>query len=127
MSPTNAAIKVLIADDDALVAELVQTHLGGKGYEVLHAADGEAALRIAAADRPSLIVLDVVMPGLDGMEVLRRLNADESTREIPVIMLTARRFQEDVVAAAKLGARDYLAKPFTPEALLSRVERILGQ
>lgn len=118
--------KVLIADDDELVAELARTHLSGKGYEVLHAADGEATLKMAAADRPALIVLDVSMPGMDGMEVLRRMSADESLRGIPVIMLTARRYQEDVMVAIKLGARDYLAKPFTPEELLARVERVLN-
>lgn len=120
-----ATRKVLIADDDDLVAELAQTLLAAQGYEVIRAAEGEAALTMAATERPALIVLDVMMPGTDGMEVLRRLSEDESTRGIPVIMLTARRFQDDVIAAMKLGARDYLAKPFTPEQLLARVERIL--
>ena len=119
--------KVLIADDDEMVAELARMHLEAKGYEVLHAADGEATLRMAAAERPALILLDVTMPGLDGMEVLRRLSTDESLRGIPVIMLTARRYQEDVVAAVRLGARDYLAKPFTPEELLARLARVLAK
>lgn len=127
MNATSSGTKVLIAEDDALIAELVQTHLAEKGYEVLHASEGEAALRLATSERPAIIVLDVMMPGLDGMEVLRRLHADEATKAIPVIMLTARRYQDDVMAALKLGARDYLAKPFTPETLLARVERVLGK
>lgn len=124
MSATN---KVLIADDDELVVELARTHLSAKGYEVLHATDGEATLRLAAGERPGVIVLDVMMPGLDGMEVLRRLGSDENTRQIPVLMLTSRRSHDDVVAAVKLGARDYLGKPFTPEQLLARVERLFGK
>ena len=98
-----------------------------RGTRSAHAADGEAALRLAAAERPAIILLDVMMPGIDGIEVLRRLREDETTRAVPVIMLTARQYQDDVVTALTLGAGDYVVKPFTPEMLLARVERILGK
>ena len=119
--------KVLIADDDELVVELARAHLAPKGYEVVHAADGESTLRLAQSAQPALILLDVMMPGVDGMEVLRRLSMDDRSRQIPVIMLTSKRSQDDVMAALKLGARDYLGKPFTPETLIAKVERLLGK
>jgi len=121
VSPT-----ILIADDDPLLVKLVDYRLSARGYRVIAAADGESALARSAAERPDLIVVDAMMPSLDGFEVLRRLKKAAATRNIPVLMLTARKREHDIVAALSLGARDYLAKPFSPEELALRIGNILG-
>lgn len=118
--------KILIADDDPLLVKLVAYKLEAQGHRVLQAADGEAALALAREHAPDLIVLDGMMPSIDGFEVLRRLKESDATRDIPVIMLTARRLEKDVVAGLTLGARDYLVKPFIPEELIARLNGILG-
>lgn len=118
--------KILIADDDPLLVRLVAYKLEAQGHRVLQAADGEAALAMAGEHAPDLIVLDGMMPSIDGFEVLRRLKESAVTRDIPVIMLTARRLEKDVVAGLTLGARDYLVKPFIPEELIARLNGILG-
>ena len=118
--------KILIADDDPLLVRLVAYKLEAQGHRVLQAADGEAALALAGEHTPDLIVLDGMMPSIDGFEVLRRLKESAATRDIPVIMLTARRLEKDVVTGLTLGARDYLVKPFIPEELIARLNGILG-
>ena len=118
--------KILIADDDPLLVRLVAFKLEAQGHQVLQAADGEAALALASEHAPDLIVLDGMMPSIDGFEVLRRLKESDQTRDIPVIMLTARRLEKDVVSGLTLGARDYLVKPFIPEELIARLNGILG-
>jgi DNA-binding response OmpR family regulator len=118
---------ILIADDDELLAALVQFKLEAAGHRVVVAADGAAALAEASRQRPDLIVLDAMMPVLTGSEVLARLKADPATATVPVIMLTARRAQDDVVSALRAGAADYLTKPFIPEELIARVESALAQ
>jgi len=117
--------KILIADDDDLMLELLQFKLEPCDHSVLTAADGEMALKVAVAVRPDLIILDAMMPALDGFVVLQRLKATPETAEIPVIMLTARKHESDVVNGLRLGAREYLVKPFLPEELLTRIENIL--
>ena len=120
MSPT-----ILIADDDPLLVKLVDYRMSARGYRVIAAADGETALALSAEEHPDLIVLDAMMPSLDGFEVLRRLKKAPATRDIPVLMLTARKREHDIVAALSLGARDYLSKPFSPEELALRIGNIL--
>ena len=115
-----------MADDDPLLLKLVEHRLKARGFAVRCAEDGESALQIAGEDRPDLIVLDGMMPGVDGFEVLRRLRADANTSAIPVVMLTARKQESDIVSALALGARDYLVKPFMPEELVMRIRNLLG-
>jgi DNA-binding response OmpR family regulator len=117
---------ILIADDDELLAALVQFKLEAAGHRVIIAENGAAALDAVKSERPDLIVLDAMMPVLTGSEVLTILKADPESAMLPVIMLTARRNQEDVVAALRGGAADYLTKPFIPEELLVRVETALA-
>lgn len=117
--------KVLIADDDELFRMLIVHILQSRGLEVTEAVDGEDALEKIAADLPDLVVLDGMMPGLDGYEVLRRLKESETTRSIRVVLLTARKMENDVVKGLALGADEYLTKPFMPEELLARITRLL--
>jgi len=117
---------ILVCDDDALLVDLLDYRLTGRGFEVLIARDGAEALVIAAARTPDAIVLDTMMPVVDGHQVLRRLRADPATSTIPVIMLTARKLERDIVGALELGADDYLVKPFIPEELMSRLIRLMA-
>lgn len=116
---------VLIADDDALLRSLVEFKLKAKGYAVAQAADGDEALGLIARERPGLVVLDAMMPGPDGFEVLRRMKADPDLAGIPVVMLTARKLESDIVGALQAGASDYLVKPFIPDELAMRIARLL--
>jgi DNA-binding response OmpR family regulator len=120
------AMRILVADDDPLLVELIEFKLTSRGYDVLTASDGESALASCIAQHPDLLVLDAMMPVLDGYEVLRRLREDGRTRSIPVIMLTARRTESDVLSGLALGARDYLVKPFIPEELVARIGKVLA-
>ncbi|QES09553.1 DNA-binding response regulator [Streptomyces venezuelae] len=114
--------RILVVDDDPTVAEVVTGYLERAGCAVEHAADGPEALRRAAERWPDLIVLDLMLPGLDGLEVCRRLRA---TGPVPVIMLTARGDQEDRITGLEVGADDYVTKPFSPRELVLRVESVL--
>jgi len=118
---------VLAADDDTDVLELVTFRLERSGYTVLQAHDGEEAWALAREVKPDLAVLDVMMPKLDGFELTRRIRADEATRRIPIILLTARAQDPDVQEGFDAGADDYLRKPFSPQELRSRVQAILGR
>ena len=117
---------VLVCDDDELLVELLSYRLTGRGYRVIAASDGGTAVREAIEAQPDAIVLDMMMPVLDGQQVLRRLRGDAATASIPVVMLTARRQERDIVDALELGADDYLVKPFIPEELMSRLARLLA-
>ena len=117
---------ILVCDDDELLVDLLDYRLTGRGFEVLIARDGGQALAMAAERTPDAIVLDAMMPVLDGHQVLRRLRADAATSSIPVIMLTARKLERDIVGALELGANDYLVKPFIPEELMSRLTRLMA-
>ena len=119
--------KVLICDDDPLLLKLIEYRLASKGYEVVKAADGAEALTAVAKERPNLVVLDAMMPKADGFEVLARIKADPSLALTPVIMLTARKGEKDIVAALEKGADDYLVKPFIPEELVARLSRLLSR
>lgn len=113
---------ILVVDDDPTVAEVVTGYLERAGFSVDRAADGPEALRLAAAGRPALVVLDLMLPGMDGLEVCRRLRA---AGPVPVIMLTARGDEDDRILGLELGADDYVTKPFSPRELVLRVESVL--
>ncbi|MGW2055303.1 response regulator [Streptomyces sp. NPDC001840] len=113
---------ILVVDDDPTVAEVVTGYLERAGFSVDRAADGPEALRLAAASPPALVVLDLMLPGMDGLEVCRRLRADAP---VPVIMLTARGDEDDRILGLEVGADDYVTKPFSPRELVLRVESVL--
>jgi len=116
---------LLIADDDEDILELLGFRLERAGYEVVRARTGEEALRLALELEPSLAVLDVMMPGLDGYEVTRRIRSDERTSAMPIILLTARAQASDVSQGMAAGADDYVRKPFDARDLKERIERLL--
>jgi len=118
-------VKVLIAEDSATVRRLVAARLIADGYEVLEASDGEEAVKLAREGTPDLLVLDKVMPKLDGFEVIRALREDPRTSELPIVMLTERTNEEDVLGGLDLGIEDYMPKPFSPHELSARVRRAL--
>ncbi len=115
----------MIADDDDLLVQLLEHKLAQNGLDVVSVGDGEAALETARDIMPDLIVLDGMMPGVDGFEVLRQLKESERTKDIIIVMLTARRQESEVVSGLSLGADEYLVKPFMPEELLARIGRLL--
>lgn len=117
--------KILLAEEEPQIEEMVTFKLTNSGHEIIHARDGQEALVRAMAERPDLVVLDVTMPGLDGLEVLRRLKADRALHSIPVIMLTAKAREHDVLTGLSGSAIDYLVKPFSPKELAARVEAAL--
>ncbi|MGW7289673.1 response regulator transcription factor [Streptomyces sp. NPDC054847] len=115
---------ILVVDDDPTVAEVVTGYLERAGFAVDRAADGPQALRLATGRRPDLVVLDLMLPGMDGLEVCRRLRAGEQA-PVPVIMLTARGDEDDRILGLEVGADDYVTKPFSPRELVLRVESVL--
>jgi DNA-binding response OmpR family regulator len=119
---TNAPTRVLVVEDDRTVAEVVTRYLEREGFAVESVGDGNEALARADAQLPDLVVLDIMLPGLDGLEVCRRLR---SRAPIPVVMLTARGSEEDRVLGLDLGADDYVSKPFSPRELTARVKAVL--
>ncbi|MFF6827657.1 response regulator transcription factor [Streptomyces longwoodensis] len=123
-TPTPARpARILVVDDDPTVAEVVTGYLDRAGYVVDRAGDGPAALARAAGHRPDLVVLDLMLPGMDGLEVCRRMRADSGP--VPVIMLTARGDEDDRILGLEVGADDYVTKPFSPRELVLRVESVL--
>jgi DNA-binding response OmpR family regulator len=122
-SPDPDALRVLVEDDDPTVAEVVVGYLQRAGMVATHAADGPSALAAAEADPPDLVVLDLMLPGLDGLEVCRRLRIRRP--DLPVVMLTALGDEADRVAGLERGADDYVTKPFSPRELVLRVESVL--
>ena len=127
MTESDAAPTILVADDEEDVRELVIYRLTRSGYNVIAAGDGLEAFELASERAPDLMVLDVMMPKLDGYELTRRLRAEESLRTIPVILLTARSQETDVDRGFEVGADDYLKKPFNPDELVARVRAVLGR
>jgi two-component system, OmpR family, phosphate regulon response regulator PhoB len=117
--------RVLVVDDEADIVALVAYHLAKAGYRVSTATTGPDAIAAARAEHPALVVLDLMLPGLSGYDVLESLRADEATRGIAVLMLTARREEADRIRGLSLGADDYLTKPFSPQELVLRVGAIL--
>lgn len=120
-------MKILVADDSSTVRRLVAARLSADGYEVIEAEDGAEALQAACRELPALIVLDKVMPKLDGFEVVRLLHENTQTRTIPVVMLTTRTSEADVLDGLGLGVAEYIPKPFSPRELSLRIHRLLGR
>jgi len=116
---------ILIVDDEEDVLELVRYNLDKNGYNIDTATTGEQALAKARAKLPNLIILDLMLPGIDGLEVCKKLKSDTKTQNIPIIMLTAKGEEKDIVIGLELGADDYVTKPFSPKVLVARVRRIL--
>ncbi len=114
--------KVLVVDDEESVRELVELYLKKEGFEVIHARDGKEALRLNGQHHPDLVILDLMLPELDGWEVCRQIRA---TSKVPIIMLTARVEEVDRIVGLELGADDYVVKPFSPRELVARVKAIL--
>jgi two-component system phosphate regulon response regulator PhoB len=117
--------KILVVDDEEDLLELVRYNLTKEGYRVTCVASGEEAIEQARKDVPDLVILDLLLPSVDGLEVCRRLKNDGKTRHIPILMLSAKSEEADVVAGLELGADDYMTKPFSPRVLLARVRAVL--
>ncbi|MDR4506843.1 MAG: response regulator [Candidatus Brocadiaceae bacterium] len=117
--------KILIVDDEPDLVKLIQYHLEKDGYKAISACNGEDALLLARKEMPELVVLDLMLPGIDGLEVCKRLKADRELSSIPIIMLTAKGEELDVTLGLKLGADDYVVKPFSPKELVARVQTVL--
>lgn len=117
--------RILVVDDEPDIVALVVYHLAKEGYRVSSASSGSEALATARRERPALMVLDLMLPGLSGFDVLEQLRADEATAGIAVLMLTARKEEPDRIKGLSLGADDYLTKPFSPQELVLRVKAIL--
>ena len=119
--------RILVADDDIDIRELVEFKLSTLGHEIVVVADGAAAVEACREQRPDLAVLDVMMPGVSGLEAIRVIRADPNLADLPVILLTARAQESDVETGFDSGADDYITKPFSPRELASRVEALLAR
>src|SRR5882724_1276166 len=115
-------MKILVIEDEANIVDLIRLYLEQAGYAMISAADGITGLELHAREQPDLVILDLMLPALDGMEVCRRIRTWANT---PILMLTARQGEEDRIAGLDLGADDYLVKPFSPREVVSRVKAIL--
>jgi two-component system alkaline phosphatase synthesis response regulator PhoP len=116
---------ILAVDDEEDILELLRYNLSKEGYRVTCVASGEEAVKTAKAILPDLILLDLLLPGIDGLDVCRRLKSEPQTRDIPIIMLTAKGEEVDIVTGLELGADDYIPKPFSPRVLLARIKSVL--
>jgi two-component system alkaline phosphatase synthesis response regulator PhoP len=117
--------KILVIEDEADILEVTQYNLAREGYKVVTSRDGEEGLARARREAPDLVLLDLMLPGLDGLEVCRRMQSDPITATIPIIMVTAKGEESDVVIGLQLGADDYVTKPFSPKELVARVKAVL--
>ncbi len=116
---------ILVVEDDRDIQELVAYNLSLEGFQVWRASTGEEGLQMARERRPDLIVLDLMLPGMDGLEVCRRIRRNEETEEIPIIMLTAKTEDVDIITGLEIGADDYVTKPFSPKVLVARIRAVL--
>ncbi len=119
--------KILVVDDEIYIVHILDFSLGMEGYEVVTALDGEQALEKLVSERPDLIVLDIMMPKLDGYEVCKSIKSNSETRHIPVILLSAKGRNVDQKLGFDVGADDYITKPFSPRKLVERINQLLGQ
>lgn len=119
------AAKVLVVEDEKDILQLVRYHLEKEGFQCRQAAEGTTALRLVREQRPDLLILDLMLPGLDGLEVCRQLRRDPATGRLPIIMLTAKAEEVDRVVGLEVGADDYVVKPFSPRELVARVKAVL--
>jgi len=116
---------VLIVEDEQEIADLVKFHLQHEGIEVTMTRSGRKALDLARQSKPDLVILDLMLPDLDGIEVCRRLREHDDTKEIPIVILTARGTEADIVAGIEMGADDYVTKPFSPRVLMARIQNAM--
>lgn len=116
---------ILIVDDEEDIIELIKYNLKNEGYSILTALSGEHAMKMSKQFSPDLIVLDLMLPGIDGLEVTKYLRNDTQTQDIPIVMLTAKGEEADIVTGLELGANDYISKPFSPKVLVARIRAIL--
>lgn len=117
--------KILLVEDEQDIRELVRYNLEAEGFSVVEASDGEIALKLAVSERPALVVLDLMLPGIPGLEVCRLLRTKEATLHVPVLMLTARASEVDKVLGLEMGADDYVTKPFSPRELIARIKAVM--
>jgi len=117
--------RILVVDDEENILELVEYNLSKEGYEVKCISTGEDALKYARSEMPDLVILDLMLPGVDGLEVCRTLKNDPKTQAIPIVILTAKGEEADIVTGLELGAEDYVTKPFSPRVLVARVRAAL--
>jgi two-component system phosphate regulon response regulator PhoB len=125
MMPKKNETRILVVDDEPDVLELVVFHLEKENFKVAVADTGDKALKMALSQVPSLLVLDLMLPGINGLEICRLLKQDPKTRDVPILMLTARAAEEDRIRGLELGAHDYVTKPFSPRELVLRVKNML--
>ena len=119
--------RILVADDDVDIRELVEFKLSTMGHDIIAVGDGAAAVEACRAQKPDLAVLDVMMPGVSGLDAIREIRSDPALADLPVILLTARAQESDVETGFDSGADDYITKPFSPRELASRVEALLAK
>ncbi len=117
--------KILVVDDEKDIIELVRYNLEKEGFAVISATDGEEALKLVSEKEPEMVILDLMLPGIDGLDVCRELKRNDKTSSIQVIMLTAKGEESDIVVGLELGADDYITKPFSPRVLIARVKAVL--
>jgi len=120
------AKKILVVDDEVYILHILDFSLGAEGYEVITAADGEEAVERARVEKPDLVVLDIMMPKVDGFEACRRLKGNPETNQIPVILLTAKGREVDRQMGMEVGADDYIVKPFSPTKLIEKIGSFLS-
>jgi two-component system phosphate regulon response regulator PhoB len=116
---------ILVVDDEEDIVELVELNIAREGYKVLTCGKGEKALEIAHSKLPDMVILDLMLPGIDGLEVCRRLKSHPKTEQIPIVILSAKGEEADIVTGLELGADDYITKPFSGKVLVARVRRVL--
>jgi two-component system alkaline phosphatase synthesis response regulator PhoP len=119
------AMHVLVAEDDETILELIRYNLEKEGYRVSCHTSGEKALLAAGIEVPDLVLLDILLPGIDGIQVCRLLRSEEKTRHVPIIMVTAKGEEQDIVEGLQIGADDYITKPFSPKVMLARIQAVL--
>lgn len=117
--------KILVVEDERDINDLIQYNLEREHFKVIQCFDGESAVKLASRELPNLILLDLMLPAIDGLEVCRYLKQDERTKNIPIIMLTAKSEESDVIVGLKMGADDYITKPFSPKILTERIKAVL--
>jgi len=117
--------KIVVIEDEADIREVIEHNLSREGYRVCSSPDGEKGLRLIRTEAPNLVLLDLMLPGLDGLDVCRELKADSQMRSIPIIMVTAKGEESDIVLGLGIGADDYVVKPFSPRELTARVKAVL--
>lgn len=118
---------VLVIEDDSAIAEVLEYNLEREGYDVERSSDGRDGLRVARSTTPDLVILDLMLPGIDGIEICRELRADKSTRHIPILMLTAKSEETDQIIGFSVGADDYVTKPFSVKVLMQRVRVLMSR